>query len=121
MNNRGPLPVDPATGTASGIGLFDGDDTAWVAGVKFGHPALQKRWEWNAFLNYRWVGSDAVVDGFNDSAFGGGGTNLKGYSVGANVAISKDAAVGVSWLSGNQIAGPPLQNDYLQVDFKLKF
>lgn len=121
VNNRGPLPVDPATGTASGIGLFDGDDTAWVAGVKFGHPALQKRWDWNAFVNYRWVGSDAVVDGFNDSEFGGGGTNVKGYTVGANVAISKDAALGVSWLSGNQIAGPPLQSDYLQVDFKLKF
>ncbi len=121
VNNRGPLPVDPATGTASGLGVFDGDDTAWIFGIKFGNPALQKAGDWQGGVDYRWVGSDAVIDGFVDSEFGGGGTNVKGLNVGAKVAISKKASIGVAWMSAEQIAGPPLRSDYFQLDFNIKF
>lgn len=115
VNNRGPVP------TGGGTGAFEGSDTAWIAGVKVGHPALDKRGAWQAGFNYRWVGSDAVIDGFNDSEFGGGGTNLKGWTLGGSWALSRSAAVGLQWMSSSAIAGPPLEVDYLQLDLKIKF
>lgn len=127
VNNRGPLPAessiegDDATSGPSRFGLFDGDDTAWLAGVKFGKIAMAKRGDWTLGVNYRWIGSDAVVDGFNDSDFGGGGTNVKGFVFSGSYAISPNAAFGVQYLSSDQIAGPPLRSDILQVDFRLKF
>lgn len=115
VNNRG------ANGTDGTLGLFDGEDTAWYVNLKVGHAALEKRGQWNAFAGYRWVGSDAVVDGFNDQDFGGGGTNMKGFTVGGNIALSKRVRFGIKWLSADQIAGPPLKSDIIMFDFGAKF
>ncbi len=109
-------------GTGSGTtGPFLGSDTAWLAGLTFGKPALSERWDWNVSLGYRKVGSDAVVDGFNESDFGGGGTNVKGYLFGANLALSARTWLGLRWLSGSAIAGPALKVDIIQLDFNGKF
>ena len=51
-------------------------------------PALEKFGDWQAAVGYRYVESDAVVDGFTDSDFGGGGTNVQGFTIGGNVALS---------------------------------
>ncbi len=115
VNNRGP------SGTGGALGTYEGSDHAWVAGVKVGKPALDKRGDWQTVFNYRWVGSDAVIDAFSDSEFGGGGTNVKGWVFGAQYALSKHAALGASWLSSDNIAGPPLKTDYFQLDLKIKF
>ncbi|MEA3207036.1 MAG: hypothetical protein QOE70_93 [Chthoniobacter sp.] len=115
VNNRGPNGVD---GT---LGKFDGGDTAWIGGVKVGSGAFQKRWDWALGVNYRYVESDAVVDGFTDSDFGLGGTNLKGYSLFGSVALSPAVSLGARWMSANEVAGPPLKNDILQIDLSGKF
>jgi opacity protein-like surface antigen len=115
VNNRGP------SGAGGAPGAYEGSDHAWIAGVKVGKPALDKRGDWQALFNYRWVGSDAVIDAFTDSEFGGGGTNVKGWTLGAQWALSPNTAFAVSWLSSDAIAGPPLKSDSLQVDFKIKF
>ncbi len=114
VNNRGPM-------NAVGLASYDGGDTAWIAGLKVGHTALQKRWDWNVGVNYRYVESDAVVDGFTDSDFGGGGTNLKGYTIFANVALSPDVSMGIRWMAADEIAGPPLKIDVFQIDLSAKF
>ncbi len=115
VNNRGPS----AAGGA--IGAYEGSDTAWITGVKVGRPALDARGDWQAVFNYRWVGSDAVMDAFADSEFGGGGTNVKGWVLGGQYALSKNTALGATWLSSDNIAGPPLKADYFQFDVKIKF
>jgi hypothetical protein len=115
VNNRAANGVD---GT---LGEFDGGDTAWIAGFKVGSGAFQKRWDWALGLNYRYVESDAVVDGFTDSDFGLGGTNMKGYSLFGSVALSPEVSLGVRWMTANEIAGPPLKNDTLQIDLSGKF
>ncbi len=132
VNNRGPVPVEetPATNTSTDpvettaprrIGLFDGDDTAWTVGIKFGKLAMMKKGDWTLGAEYRYIGSDAVVDGFIDSDFGGGGSNLKGFAFTGAYALSPNASIGVLWNSNDQIAGPPLKSDYLMLDFKIKF
>ena len=115
VNNRGPNFEDGSPGN------FDGGDTAWMINLKVGHAALEKRWDWNAGINYRFIESDAVVDGFNDSDFGLGGTNLKGYSIYGNLAITPRVYLGLRWLSADEVSGPKFGSDILQVDFNAKF
>ena len=115
VNNRG------SSSTAGSLGKFAGGDTAWILGLKVGSAALQKRGDWQLGFNYRHVESDAVIDGFNDSDFGNGGTNQEGYSLFGTVALSSRFAIGIKWLSADEIAGPPLKSDVLQVDLSGKF
>ena len=115
INNRGP---DRAPGRP---GNFAGGNTGWIIGMKAGSAALQKRWDWNVGVNYRYIESDAVVDGFNDSDFGGGGTNLKGYTIYGAVAITPHVALALRWMSADEIGGPTFRNDILQFDFNAKF
>lgn len=121
VNNRGALPLNADGTTAGGLAPFDGTDTAWTVGVKFGHPALEKRGAWQAGVAYRYIGSDAVIDGFNDSEFGGGGTNVEGFVLGGSLALTPKVSIGFQWMSADEIAGPPLQSDLFQFDLRAKF
>jgi hypothetical protein len=115
VNNRNADPV------AGEIGTFGGSDLAWIAKLEFGKAKLEHFGDWTAYVDYRSVGSDAVIDGFNDSNFGGGGTNVQGYSVGASLALSHSVKFGVRWLSANELTGPPLRQDILIFDLSAKF
>ena len=115
VNNRGP-------GLASGaLGPFVGGDTAWIAGINLGSVALQKRWDWNVGLDYRYVESDAVIDGFCEPDFGGGGTNVKGYTIRAALALAPKIWLQARWYSSDQVAGPTLKADTFMFDVNAKF
>lgn len=109
---------DPAKviGNRGSNGQFEGGDTAFYLNWIVGNPVLQAFGDWQAVLGYRYVESDAVVDGFTDSLFGGGRTNVQGITVGGSFGLSNAVRVGVRWMSSNEIAGPPLSNDILQID-----
>lgn len=111
----------PVNNNAQDGTTFGGGPTAWMASLRVGVPLVKKRWDWNASIGYRRVESDAVVDGFCDSDFGGGGTNMKGYTVGANFAIFTDVWLGLRYMSATQIAGPNLKNDVIQFDVNSRF
>jgi len=115
VNNRG------ANSASGALGAFAGGDTAWIIDLKVGSAALEKRGDWNVGVNYRYVESDSVVDGFTDADFGLGGTNLKGYSVYGVLALSPRVSFGLRWMSATEVAGPPFKSDILQVDFNGKF
>jgi hypothetical protein len=114
VNNRG-------SGTASKVGAYEGGDSAWFANLVFGKPALEALGDWQAGFGYRYVESDAVVDGFTDSDFGGGGTNVQGYTLGATMALSPAVRLGLRWMSSDEIIGSPLSTDTLQLDLNAKF
>jgi len=88
-----------------------------------GAPALEKLWDWNVNLTYRYVESDATPDAFTDSDFGGAlsGTNLKGYIIGGNLALSKRIWSSVRFLESEEISGPPLKTNTIQIDVNAKF
>ncbi len=115
VNNRG------TTTDTNSLGNFVGGDTAWYLGVRAGHPVLQKRGHWQAGLNYRYIESDAVIDGFNDSDFAQGGTNQKGYVLWWTYATSARTSLTLRWMSASEIAGPPLRSDIFMLDFAGKF
>jgi len=115
INNRGP------NGPSGNRGRFAGGNIGWIVGLRVGHAALLKPWDWALGINYRYLESDATVDAFNDSDFGLGGTNVKGYSVFGALALSPRVALGVRWMSANQVAGPTFQRDIFQFDFNAKY
>lgn len=102
-------------------GAFEGGDTAWYLAWIVGNPVLQTFGDWQVGLGYRYVESDAVVDGFTDSDFGGGGTNVQGFTIGGSLGLSEAVRVGLRWMSSNEIAGPALSTDTLQLDLNAKF
>jgi hypothetical protein len=114
-------PVNNLAQNSGGVYNYNGGNTAWIIQAKIGSGALQKRWDWDLGVSYRYVESDAVIDGFCDSDFGGGGTNLKGYAVGGNLALSKNVFLGARWLSATGIAGPTYKADILQLDLNARF
>ena len=117
INNRGP--VD--TTQLNALGPFEGDPNAWLVELRLGTPSLSKRWDWSVDVGYRWIGSDAVVDGFNDSNFGLGGTNMKGFTVGGSLALSQNVYVGIRWMGADSIAGPTYKTNIIQIDLNSKF
>ena len=114
VNNRG--------GTVDGsIGGFDGGNSGYFINASIGQQVLQRRWDWNASMGYRYIESDAVVDAFNDSDFGLGGTNLKGYTLAGNVALSPKVWIRLRYMSADSIAGPTYDSDVFQADLNAKF
>lgn len=109
--------------SGGGAGNFTGGDTAWFMGVEVGKPynLFREQGDWNVGLNYRYVESDSVVDGFTDSNFGGGGTNMKGYTLSAAMALSKATAIRLSYMAAAQIAGPTLRSDVVMFDLTARF
>jgi hypothetical protein len=99
----------------------DGGDTGWLLKFTVGCPTIEQRWDWQTFVGYRYLETDAVVDAFTDSDFGLGGTNLKGFFVGGKLGLSKNVQAGVRWMSANNVSASPLSSDIIQVDLSAKF
>lgn len=103
------------------IGDFTGGDTAYLLGASVGTPEVAKRWDWNVGVNYRYVESDALVDAFVDSDFGGGGTNVKGFTLGGMLGLSERVYMQARWMSSDEVTGPPFAVDTVQIDLGAKF
>lgn len=116
------LAVNNRAGTSDGsLGQFNGGNQGWLARVTVGNKEIKHFGDWNVHAGYKYLESDATIDAFVDSDFGLGGTNLKGYFLGANYGISDNVWLTARWLSANSIAGSPYAVDVLQVDLNAKF
>jgi hypothetical protein len=115
VNNRG------ATSTADPAGAFKGGNNGFYFNANVGQKVLLQRWDWNAMVGYKYIQSDSVIDAFNDSDFGLGGTNLQGYIVGGNLALSPKVWIRLRYLSADSIVGPTYKADVFQFDLNGKF
>lgn len=111
----------------TGVNLADGKDYGYLAKLTLGMPKVEKRHDWQVAFAYRYLGSDAVVDAFTDSDFGLGGTNLKGYTLGFQYGLDRNASVGLRWYSADAIdsfslvSGHRFAVDVLQADVNVRF
>ena len=105
-----PTQLGPASG-----------NTGYEGRVTVGMPNLRAIGDWQLFGGYRRLGSDAVVDAFNDPSFSLGGTNNRGYYLGASYSLDRNVWVTARYLTANEIKGPPLAIDVLQVDINARF
>ena len=77
--------------------------------------------DWQVSMGYKRIEADAVLDGFTDSDFHLGGTDTKGWLLGANYGIDKNAWLSARYFSADSISGLPLAIDVLLLDFNAKF
>lgn len=113
INNRGPDLGD-------NLGDYEGGDKAFMLRTEFGRPKFERRGDWQAFIDFRHVQSDAMPDAFTDSVFGGG-TNFSGFSIGGAIGLAPNVKLGARWASLSELAGPPLNQDLLLFDLTAKF
>lgn len=102
-------------------GAFVGGPIGYMARMTVGTPKLAERWDWSVSLAYRYLESDAVVDGLTDSDFGMGGTNLKGFILGGNLALGRNLLTSVRWMSADSVAGAKYSVDTLMADLTARF
>lgn len=93
-----------------------------------GYPKISLRHEWQAFVGYRYLEADAVLDAFTDSDFHLGGTNHKGFMIGGSYGLDKNTWLSARWMSSDAISTPgyssvplPLSMDVFQIDLNAKF
>ncbi len=102
---------------------FYGGNIGYLIHADAGKVALENLWDWNVRLSYRYVQTDATVDAFTDSDFGTplAGTNLKGYTIEGNLALSKRVWLGLRFMAADNVAGPTFHSDLVQFDVNAKF
>lgn len=86
-----------------------------------GWPTTYERHSWQAFMSYRYLERDAVLDAFTDSDFQLGGTNNKGWILGAGYGITDSTWLKFRYLTADEINGPALGIDVLQLDLNARF
>jgi len=106
--------------------------------VDLGADAIHQRGDWQAFTGYRYFERDAWVDGFTDTTWNLGGTNYKGWTLGANVGLDRDFWLGARWTSTRNLddgvrftdgsgatvgtmSNAPLRIDVFQLEMNAKF
>ncbi len=99
----------------------DRGDQGFLAGIQVGYPEIVNFAEWNVLLAFKYLEADAVLDAFTDSDFHGGGTNAKGWILGAGFGLYHNVWLTVRWMTADEIRGEPLAIDVLQVDVNARF
>ncbi|WP_268798207.1 putative porin [Pseudomonas huanghezhanensis] len=95
---------------------------AWMMQFTLGSALeMGRNGDWNVFAGYKRIEPDAMPDGFNDSTFHLGGTNAKGYYLGANYGFAKNVFATTSWMSTKAVYGAPFDVDILQLDLNTRF
>jgi hypothetical protein len=104
---------------------------AYQLKVAVGMPETYQAGHWNAFAAYKRLEADSVLDSFTDSDFYLGGTNAKGWIMGASYGLDKNAWLTARWFSADEIAPrgqnvfgtplSPLSIDVLMLDLNAKF
>ena len=96
--------------------ITDGND-AWSTGVTLGK--LQKKGDWQASYQYKWIGASSVVGAFNDADFGGqnyGGVNKAGSVVKLGYNVTDYLTANAAAYVGNPIAQRSASTNGNQLD-----
>ena len=99
----------------------DANTSAWQLRADVGWLKLDRKGNWSTFVAYKSIGRDAVMDAFNDSDFHLGGTNAKGWILGANYTLMNNVWLTSRWLTTDVIDGPTWGVDVFQFDVNTKF
>lgn len=114
----GPMFVNSSLYTADPA---DEQNEGYQLKLTVGWPSTLLRRNWQAFLAYRYLERDAVLDAFTDSDFHLGGTNSKGWLIGGSYGLTENTYLTARYMSADEIDGPPLGIDVFQLDLNAKF
>lgn len=116
-------PVNNFTSNAETVTQADYKSGAngFMAKATLGEPDTVNKGDWNVSVTYKYLEPDAVLDAFTDPDFDLGGTNAKGYILGAQYAVARNAWLSGRYLSAREVYGPPLSIDVLQLELDARF
>lgn len=105
------------------------ENTGYLIGLTVGSSSILQFGDWKAFLNYRKLGADAVMDAFTDSTFHLGGTNAKGWTIGGEYGLGYNVWLSGKWSTANEVSSQiingvnveKLDIDVLQIDLNARF
>jgi hypothetical protein len=102
------------------------DETdAYQIKLTVGMPKTESANDWQVFGAYKRLEADSVLDAYTDSDFHLGGTDAKGWILGASYGVDKNAWVTARWFSSDEVSGLPeqlpLSIDVLMFDLNAKF
>jgi hypothetical protein len=99
----------------------DNEDTAYAVGAKIGAAKQQGKSEFS--WTYESIEADAVIGTFNDSDFGGGGTDSSGHILKGKYALSKRVTIGGTLFINEVDRFQGSEHDYrrIQLDVEFKF
>jgi hypothetical protein len=100
---------------------YPNTSTGYQIGMSVGYPKIENSGQWKVSFHYKYLEADAVVDAFTDSDFHLGGTNAKGWILGTEFGLMKNTWLTLRWLTSDEISGPPMAIDVLQVDINARF
>jgi hypothetical protein len=100
---------------------IDAKTNAYQVRLDVGNAEMRHFSDWSVFFSYRYIQRDAVLDAFTDPVFHGGGTNGKGWMVGAQYGLAYNTWLNLRWFSTDAIDGPPLSVDTLSADLNARF
>jgi hypothetical protein len=132
--NMGDTMLDDTVKNPTFGNTYEKETAGYLFAVKFGKA--KDLGTFDVSLMYRQVGADAVVAAFNDSDFGGGGTDNSGIGLSIGVGLGKNASLGLTYMTCktntsknfDDINNPAytqyakdLDYDRFQFDLKIKF
>jgi hypothetical protein len=100
---------------------YNKENEGYELSLMVGQPMIKKLHDWQVFGGYRRLDADAMLDGFTDSNFRLGGTDAKGFYVGAQYGVGKNAWLSSRYVSADEISGQPFSVDTFFVDFNGRF
>jgi len=100
---------------------YQGGDTGYMLKATVGQPEMHKRWDWNVFLSYRYLETDATLDAIADSDFHEGGTNAQGYIVGGDLGIARNTWLTLRLMEAQAISGPHYGTEQVFLDLQTRF
>jgi hypothetical protein len=97
------------------------EDSGYAIGAKLGSAKSEGQTEFS--WTFQDIEADAVIGTFNDSDFGGGGTDSEGHLIKAKYAVSKKIFVGGTLFINQVDRFQGTEHDYnrLQLDVEFKF
>jgi hypothetical protein len=118
VNNLGynTADVNARVGTA-----MKTETQGFMVGLSVGKPETRIAGDWRVLLNYKYLEADAVLDGFTESDFHLGGTNAKGWILGADLGLARNVWLNTRWFSADNISRDPLAIDVFQLNLNAKF
>lgn len=96
-------------------------NTGYQGEVGFGTTRIGGRGDWRASVAYKHLERDAVVDAFTDSDFNLGGTDAKGYVLGADWWFRNRTALSLRYISTESIDSLPVNVDIAMLDISGTF
>jgi hypothetical protein len=120
VNSTAVGPLGPVNNLGNN-GAYQGGDTGYMVKVALGQLEIQKKWDWNAYVSYRYLETDATLDAIADADFHLGGTNARGYLTGVSLGIARNTWLQVRYMSSQVISGPPFGVSQVYVDLNSRF